>query len=52
MGDDHLDVAIVYILYAIDGPEIEAATVEGSVQVFVCVVVVLAVAGSANNIGR
>ncbi|CMA02789.1 Conserved membrane protein of uncharacterised function [Mycobacterium tuberculosis] len=49
-----LDVAIVYILYAIDRPEIEQPPSRRNVQVFVCVVLVLAVipTGSANNIGR
>ncbi|BBX73804.1 hypothetical protein H7H78_14900 [Mycobacterium shinjukuense] len=48
-----LDVAIVYILYAINRPEIEQPPSRRNVLVFVCVVLALAVipTGSANNIG-
>jgi hypothetical protein len=48
-----LDVVIVYILFAIDRPEIEQAPSRRNVLVFAWVVMVLAVipTGSANNVG-
>jgi hypothetical protein len=47
------DVAIVYVLYVIDRPEIEQAPSRRSVLVFLGVVIVLAVipTGAANNVG-
>jgi hypothetical protein len=47
------DVAIVYILYAVDRPEIEQTPSRRTVLVFVWVVIVLAVipTGAANNVG-
>ena len=48
-----LDVAIVYILYAIGRPEIEQAPSRRNVLVFAWVVMTLAVIpiGAANNVG-